>query len=69
MNGDATETSTDVDQETTRNNQETFKDAPVVVPYLVKLLLQYENSPFMEDTDLVHCQQMLRLAWSIDSYG
>ena len=69
MNGEAIETSTDVDQETTRNNQETFKDAPVVVPYLVKLLLQYENSPFMEDTDLVHCQQMLRLAWSIDSSG
>lgn len=44
-------------------------ESPVVVPYLVKLLLQYENSPFMEDNDLVHCQQMLRLAWSVDSTG
>lgn len=41
----------------------------VDVSYLVKLLLQYENSPFIEDTDLVHCQQMFRLEWSIDSSG
>lgn len=44
-------------------------DESIAVPYLVKLLLQYENSPFMEDRDLVHCQKMLRLVCSIDSSG
>jgi len=70
MNGEVTETSTGREYKETREQQQNLiNDPPVIVPYLIKLLLQYENSPFMEDTDLVQCQQLLRLAWSIDSTG